>query len=829
MTNSTIERNEAFDLAYSFITETGENIFLTGKAGTGKTTFLKYLKDNCTKNMVVAAPTGVAAINAGGVTLHSLFLLPFHPFVPTSAGKDELLKKLKYNKQRLHLLRKMEILVIDEISMVRADVMDAIDTILRSVRRNYYTPYGGIQLLCIGDLHQLPPVAQNHEWSILQEYYATPFFFDSMSIKEQQPLLIELNKIYRQKEQSFVDLLNKVRTNNMNEDDFELLHARYNPMFVPYPDEKYITLTSHNNQANIINNSEIQKLLTPKFLYEADIEDDFLESMYPADASLMLKKGAQVMFLKNDAIEKKYFNGKIGVVSKLEKDKIFVTSDGKEIEVLRETWENKKYTLNRADGKLLQETVGGFTQFPLRLAWAITIHKSQGLTFDKVMIDAGSAFSSGQVYVALSRCTSLGGIVLLSKIPTSAIQSSETVVKGQSALTHKGSLAERFIGARQVFTQQILEELFSMEQVYQAMGLLKSVVFSEKLKLNNGAIDWIEKLEQSFIADKINGAKFNRHIVAMLKDEPTIEKNEALQLRLKDAANHFVPRLNILLDEVKKHPLITEHKETADLVNEHLLSVSMGLFTVQYFLSYCKNNFTLLGYLKHKLDFAEPRFSITCYASSKRVSNTDSPNAVLYETLKRWRDMVCEDESMPIFMLASHVMLKDICTYLPRNKRDLLLIKGFGKAKIDKYGDDILDAIIQYCEENNIAEVAIPQKATSRKTKTTNTEKVVKDDTKQSTYSLFKAGKTIAEIAKERNLTPQTIEGHMAAFIEKGLEPIDSFMDKKKFETIAEVMKIKGEKSLTEVKELLPKASFGDLRMVEAALKFEESKNLTSS
>lgn len=426
-----IERNEIFDLAYRFVTETNENIFLTGKAGTGKTTFLKYLKDNSTKNIVVAAPTGVAAINAGGVTLHSLFQLPFHPFLPTKNNKEDLLAKIRQNKQRQQLLRKMELLVIDEISMVRCDVMDAIDTILRHTRRNYHLPFGGVQLLCIGDLHQLPPVAQNQEWSILNEYYESPFFFDSLAIKEQLPLLIELNKIYRQKEGSFVKLLNKVRNNHMNADDFEDLHLRYDPTFRPERDEKYITLTSHNKQADQINEQELYKLNGASFNYKAVVEDDFPENMYPVDFELSLKEGAQVMFLKNDLIQRRYYNGKIGVVKELTKDKIIVDCDGTEIEVGKETWENSRYTLNRTDGKLEQETLGTFTQYPLRLAWAITIHKSQGLTFEKVMIDAGAAFSSGQVYVALSRCTSLAGIVLLSKITPSAIQSNENVIKGQ--------------------------------------------------------------------------------------------------------------------------------------------------------------------------------------------------------------------------------------------------------------------------------------------------------------------------------------------------------------------------------------------------------------
>ncbi len=337
-----IERNEVFDLAYRFVTETSENIFLTGKAGTGKTTFLKFLKENSTKNIVVAAPTGVAAINAGGVTLHSLFQLPFHPFLPTKNNKEELLAKIRYNKQRLQLLQKMELLVIDEISMVRCDIMDAIDTILRHARRNYHLPFGGVQLLCIGDLHQLPPVAQNHEWNILNEYYDSPFFFDSLAIKEQMPLLIELNKIYRQKEDSFVRLLNKVRNNQMDADDFEDLHLRFDPNFRPDRDEKYITLTSHNKQADEINEKELYKLSTTSFAYKAVIEEEFPENMYPVEFELSLKEGAQVMFLKNDAIQKRYYNGKIGVIKELTKDKIIVDCDGFEIEVGKETWENSR-------------------------------------------------------------------------------------------------------------------------------------------------------------------------------------------------------------------------------------------------------------------------------------------------------------------------------------------------------------------------------------------------------------------------------------------------------------------------------------------------------
>ncbi len=818
MATETIEKNEVFELAYRFVTETAENIFLTGKAGTGKTTFLKYLKEHCTKNTIVAAPTGVAAINAGGVTLHSLFQLPFHPFIPSTGGKNDLLGKMKFTKQRQQLLRKMELLVIDEISMVRCDTMDAIDTLLRSVRRNHHTPFGGVQLLCIGDLHQLPPVAQNHEWSILQEYYASPFFFDSVAVKEQQPILIELNKIYRQKEQSFVELLNNVRNNNMGEVDFDMLHERFIPGFRPGYDEKYITLTSHNKQAELINNSEIQKLLSPPYVYKAEIENEFPENIYPADPALMLKQGAQVMFIKNDVVEKKYFNGKIGVVARLDNEKIVVDCGGIEIEVYRETWENSRYTLNRADAKLQQEVIGTFTQYPLRLAWAITIHKSQGLTFDKVMIDAGAAFSSGQVYVALSRCTSLGGIVLLSKIPNSAIYSNENVVKGQSSLTIKGSLADKFEGARQMFTTQLLEDVFSFTEVENEIDTLQHYVNAQNDKLNNTAVAWMVNMQTFFRAEKMNGLKFIRQINTLLKEQPIIEINDGLQLRIAAAANHFITKFLELLNHLKNHPLITEHKEAADLVNEHLNALAIAVATNNYYLEYCKSNFSLTTFLKHRIDFAQPKFNLSCYANTKKSTKTDSPNPELYDTIKRWRDMICDEDGTPIFMVATHLMMKDIATYLPKTSRDLLLISGFGKAKVDKYGEDILQTVNDYCElhniESNMATKA-PAPKRERKTKPV-TDKI---DTKQSTYALFKEGKTIAEIAVIRNFTQQTIEGHLAAFIEKGLIEITSLIPKEKYLEVAKVLNDRGEKTLTDLKPLLPTASFGEMRLVEAALK----------
>ncbi len=696
-----IEHNDIFDLAFRFVTETSENIFLTGNAGTGKTTFLKYLKENCSKNIIVAAPTGVAAINAGGVTLHSLFQLPLNPFLPTSVSKRELLGKLKYNSRRQDLLRKMELLVIDEISMVRCDTMDAIDTILRSLRRKHDLPFGGVQLLCIGDLYQLPPVAKRQEWGILQEYYSSEFFFDSLVIKEQMPMLIELKKIYRQKEDSFVRLLNKVRNNNMSADDFEDLHLRYFPDFRPGFEEKYITLTSHNNQADQINYRELQKLSTSSFTYNAEIQDDFPETMYPAEASLVLKEGAQVMFLKNDS-ERRYFNGKIGVVKTLKQDEIVIDCDGVDIYVSQETWENSRYTLSRSDGKLDQVVLGMFTQFPLRLAWAITIHKSQGLTFEKVMIDAGASFSSGQVYVALSRCTSLDGIVLLSKIPTAAIYSNQNVIKGHQSLTPKGSLAERFEGARQIFTQQLLEEIFSFNEINKFISGLSTSVKDQKDRLNKEAIPWIEDLSYKFSVEMKHGLNFIRQTATFIKKEGVIEKNKDLQKRINLANKHFLPQFLSFQNSVQKHPLITEHRETSVIINDQLNQLYLALYLQNYLLAYCSEAFSVTEFLQHKIKYAQPRINISCYASGKKQSSSDVANAELYDTLKRWRDMICEESGLPIYMIANQIALKEIAAYLPFTKKDLMQISGFGKAKSEKYGDDILELVKDYCDRNNL-------------------------------------------------------------------------------------------------------------------------------
>lgn len=537
--------------------------------------------------------------------------------------------------------------------------------------------------------------------------------------------------------------------------------------------------------------------------------------MYPAEASLVLKEGAQVMFLKNDA-EKRYFNGKIGVLKSLMQDEIIVDCDGIDIYVSQETWENTRYILTRNEGKLDQEVLGTFTQFPLRLAWAITIHKSQGLTFEKVMIDAADSFSSGQVYVALSRCISLDGIVLLTKIPPVAIYSNQNVVKGHQTLTPKGSLAERFEGARQIFTQQLLEDIFSFNEINTIVDVLQFRIKEQQQKLNKGAVEWIDNFKNEFTALKKVGLNFIFHIGTFMRKEAVIEKNKELQKRINDAANHFSPRFLALQKDIQNHPLITEHREAAVVINEYLNQLLLLLHIENYFLDYCKQPFSVTAFLQHKIKYAQPKLNVSAYASGKKQSFSDIPNAELFDTLKRWRDIVCQESNTPIFLVANQNALKEIATYLPFTKKDLMKLSGFGEARAERYGDEILDAVHDYCSRNNLesnmtAKMMVPKR--ERKEKSAEE----KTPTNTVSFNLYKEGKTIPEIAKERNLSTTTIEGHLAFFISSKQININDLVCEEHQLLIKEALKTYGKESIKVLKDNLPEGiSYGMIRMVIA-------------
>lgn len=473
--------NIIFQQAVAFVNQTSQHIFLTGKAGTGKTTFLRYIRENCYKKMAVVAPTGVAAINAGGVTIHSFFQLPFGTYLPTQKtvwggefqnlyNKNQLLGKLKINSTKRDLIKELDLLIIDEISMVRADVMDAIDAVLRSVRRRNYEPFGGVQLLFIGDMFQLPPVVKNQEWELMSEYYNSPFFFDSLAVKEAQPLYIELKKIYRQSDQEFITILNNVRNNTCTYEDLERLQLNYHPMFTPMRDEGYITLTSHNYKADTINQQELEKLPGKTHKIEAIIHNDFPENAYPVDKEMFLKEGAQIMFIKNDKGEKRrYYNGKIGKIEQIDEyeNKILVSfPDEKDLMLLeRETWKNVRFRYDNEEDEINEEELGNFQQYPIRLAWAVTIHKSQGLTFEKAIVDAGQSFAPGQVYVALSRLTNLHGLVLRSKIQSESIMTDERILEFAQNEESEDRLQMVLEDSQKIFTEQSLLQAYDWDKL----------------------------------------------------------------------------------------------------------------------------------------------------------------------------------------------------------------------------------------------------------------------------------------------------------------------------------------------------------------------------
>ncbi len=425
-----------------FINQTNKPIFLTGKAGTGKTTLLKKLIQETHKNAIVVAPTGIAALNAGGVTIHSFFQLPFAGFIPTFDSpphpdncrietKETLVRHHNMNKRRIQMLRNLELLVIDEVSMLRADLLDAMDWTLRKTRHKN-APFGGVQVLFIGDLQQLPPVVKSDEWQVLSKYYTGWYFFHAHVLREGLPVYIELKKVFRQQDQLFVDLLNKLRANVLTESDRAVLNERVDSAADPMNEEGMILLTTHNHKADSINQDALQRINTPAYSYESIITGDFPPHMYPVDAMIQLKVGAQVMFVKNDtAISKNYYNGKMGIVEQLTANEVFIhfPEEKKTIPIERFEWMNMRYTFDESTRQIEEECIGTFSQYPLRLAWAITIHKSQGLSFDKAIIDVSEVFAPGQAYVALSRLRSLQGMVLNNPIPPQQLDTDPAIVK----------------------------------------------------------------------------------------------------------------------------------------------------------------------------------------------------------------------------------------------------------------------------------------------------------------------------------------------------------------------------------------------------------------
>ncbi|HWK04475.1 MAG TPA: helix-turn-helix domain-containing protein [Puia sp.] len=559
--------NPIFDLAVQFVNQTGKSVFLTGKAGTGKTTFLKYIRENSFKKMAVVAPTGVAAINAGGTTLHSFFQLPFGPYVPTpQPGWDKdhsgvtdpntLFSNIRFNGNKRELLQELELLVIDEISMVRADVLDAVDAILRHFRQQPLLPFGGVQMLYIGDLFQLPPVVSNEEWELLKPHYKSPFFFDAQALQQAAPFYLELKKIYRQNEAGFINILNNIRNNRASRQDLDQLHEYYQPDFTPPKDANYITLTSHNAKADGINQTELGKLRGKQHAFEASVTGEFNDKAFPAEKTLNLKEGAQIMLIKNDKGEtRRYFNGKIGTIKKISGDKITILfpNEPDELTLEKETWKNIRYQYDKEKDKVEEEELGTFSQYPIRLAWAITIHKSQGLTFDKAVIDAGASFAPGQVYVALSRLTSLNGLVLRSRILPHSISTDERVIGFTESRLSDSALEEQLREEQLFYISQSLVRSFSwsklLEQLQAHYAGFDHRQMPDKVKAIELARGWLDKT----LLQQETAAKFSRQLDQLLITAAE-DGYRQLQQRTQAGVNYFRKGLEEdLLQPLQQH------------------------------------------------------------------------------------------------------------------------------------------------------------------------------------------------------------------------------------------------------------------------------------
>lgn len=703
MSNLTSVSNHELQLAADFVCHTDRHIFLTGKAGTGKTTFLRNLRQITQKQMIITAPTGVAAINANGVTLHSFFQLPFAPFLAESNSySHNRQRQFRFSKLKKQLIKNLDLLVIDEISMVRSDVLDAVDVTLRRHRPNS-SPFGGVQLLLIGDLHQLSPIAKPDEWQILQDHYKSIYFFDSHALARTELSTVELSHIYRQSDVDFIKILNQVRDNQLNHRSISRLNQRYIKNFTPPKDQGYISLTTHNRNAETINQSQLSLLASREYCFKAEVSGDFPAHLYPTSDTLLLKQGAQVMFIRNDlSADKFYYNGKIGKISKISDHRISVICPGDqhEIEVTTSKWENIKYQINKSSGEIEEEITGTFEQYPLKLAWAITIHKSQGLTFEQAIIDVAAAFTHGQVYVALSRCKTLEGIVLTSPMTSAGILTDETV---KNFTEQQGLPSVRALQSAKVsYQEKILLECFDFSR------LRNILIYLARLLIQNASVvrvsAGIDIKQTRAMAEKDIfevSENFKRQLQTLFTDETLPESDKTISERISKASVWFQDKFAAVFGElVKQIQIDTDNVELRKKINNEINNFKQEICLKSAGIKCCADGFTPSTYLRARLkaeiDFINQKPQ---KPPSPVYTEADIAHPELFQTLRKWRAQKAAVHQIAHFQVLYQRVLIQIVVELPVNLNDLRKIKGVGEKTIEKYGEELISLVSQYCRE----------------------------------------------------------------------------------------------------------------------------------
>lgn len=750
------ESTDRLELAAHFINSTNSPIFLTGKAGTGKTTFLKNLADLTHKSYVILAPTGIAALHARGVTIHSQFLLPFGSFLPTKEPEGNftnngnfftqysLGRKHTLNSTRKKVLKSVELLIIDEVSMLRADILDAIDYRMKSVKRNFEEPFGGVQILLIGDLFQLPPIVKDYEWHVLGQFYKSMHFFEAKALQNSGLVYLELNKIFRQKDDRFIDILNNLRENKTTQADISFLNKFFKTEEEILKLKDNITITTHNNKAEAQNQKELSLLKSKSYFFEANIEKDFPENLFPIPKTLELKEGAQIMFIKNDSSGfSEFFNGKMATVKSIDNDeiKVIMTGNNAEFILKREVWENKRYVVKDETKELQEEVIGTFDHYPIKLAWAVTVHKSQGLTFDKAIIDIGQAFAPGQVYVALSRLRSLDGLTLKSRIQSHVISADRDAVNfTEGTTTHQAPLNELLTQNQIHYIHKLLVKTFDFREIIENLN--------DFIKNSDNSMEFedqemqkaISEIFQSITEEETNTYKFQRQLLFLLQ---TNEENHLMD-RLEKGSDYYFKLLKNSLKNLMTHAAEVERFSKTQEYLSRLAEIEIIL-------------------LKKLSNLQKVTFLIPAILNGEEIGKMEDINRNLIQL---------------------RINLAQEAKQTAKDNPKFASGKS-GKKKKKTEGPNI---------------------------------KLEKGETYEVTFTLSQEGKSVEEIATYRGLADSTIKGHLAKGITAGKIDIYSHLSKELIKEISVLLEIENGELATIRQKYPGKYDYGTLRMVSAYL-----------